>query len=38
VRTAQTAGITLIAVARQDDFEVFTHPQRIKEDAVADVA
>jgi FdhD protein len=38
VRTAQTAGITLIAVARQDGFEVFTHPQRIKEDAVAHVA
>jgi len=38
VRTAQTAGITLIAVARQDGFEVFTHPQRIREDAVAHVA
>jgi len=38
VRTAQTAGITLIAVARQDGFEVFTHPQRIRENAVAHVA
>ena len=38
VRTAQAAGITLLAVARQDGFEVFTHPQRIREDAVAHVA
>ena len=38
VRTAQAAGITLVAVARQDGFEVFTHPQRIREDAVVHVA
>ena len=38
VRTAQAAGITLVAVARADGFEVFTHPQRIREDAVAHVA
>ena len=31
LRTAETAGITLVAVARGDGFEVFTHPQRIKE-------
>jgi FdhD protein len=31
VRTAEAAGITLVAVARSDGFEVFTHPQRIKE-------
>jgi FdhD protein len=31
VRSAQAAGITLVAVARSDGFEVFTHPQRIKE-------
>ncbi len=31
VRTAETAGITLAAVARSDGFEMFTHPQRIKE-------
>jgi FdhD protein len=31
VRTADAAGITLVAVARSDGFEVFTHPQRIKE-------
>jgi FdhD protein len=29
VRTADAAGITLVAVARHDGFEVFTHPQRI---------
>ena len=31
VRTAETSGITLVAIARSDGFEVFTHPQRIKE-------
>jgi FdhD protein len=30
VRTAEMAGITLIAVARDDGFEVFTHPRRIE--------
>ena len=41
VRTAEAAGITLVAVARGDGFEVFTHPQRIKEttkDTVINVA
>lgn len=32
VRTAETAGITLIGIARNDGFEIFTHPQRIKEE------
>ena len=31
VRAAHAAGITLIAVARDDGFEVFTHAQRIAE-------
>jgi len=31
VRTAETAGMTLVAVVRNDGFEVFTHPHRIKE-------
>lgn len=31
LRTAEAAGITLIGVARDDGFEVFTHPQRITE-------
>jgi FdhD protein len=29
VRTADAAGITLVAIARSDGFEVFTHPERI---------
>jgi FdhD protein len=29
VQTAEAAGITLVAVARRDGFEVFTHPERI---------
>ena len=29
VRTADAAGITLIAVVRGEDFEVFTHPSRV---------
>jgi FdhD protein len=29
VREAEAAGITLIAVARDDGFEVFTHPERV---------
>jgi FdhD protein len=29
IRTAEQAGITLVAIARQDGFEVFTHPARI---------
>ena len=27
---AEAAGITLVAVARRDGFEIFTHPQRIR--------
>lgn len=30
VRTAEAAGLTLVAVARRDAFEVFTRPERIK--------
>jgi FdhD protein len=37
VRMADAAGITLIAIARADGFEVFTHPRRIASDAVAGV-
>jgi FdhD protein len=29
IRTAERAGITLVAVARADAFEIFTHPNRI---------
>jgi FdhD protein len=33
IRTAETAGITLVAVARADGFEVFAHAERIKQNA-----
>jgi FdhD protein len=32
VRTAEAAGITIVAVARDDGFEIFTHPRRIREE------
>jgi FdhD protein len=38
VRTAEAAGITLIGIARQDGFEIFTHPHRIVQDKVRHVA
>jgi FdhD protein len=38
VRTADAAGITLVAVARSDGFEVFTHRQRIAMQTVAHIA
>jgi FdhD protein len=38
VRTADAAGITLIAIARDDGFEIFTHPARIQEEIAAHVA
>jgi FdhD protein len=30
IRAAQAAGLTLIAIARDDGFEVFTHPHRLR--------
>jgi FdhD protein len=38
LRTAEAAGITLVAVARSDGFEVFTNPERILMDAAAHVS
>ena len=38
VRLADTAGITLIGIARADGFEVFTHPARIVAHQVQHVA
>ena len=32
LRTAEAAGLTVVAVARSDGFEVFTHPERIASD------
>src|ERR1700681_3555097 len=37
VRTAAAAGITLVAIARCDGFEEFTHPYRIAAEATAQV-
>ena len=30
VRMAEACGMTLIAIARKDGFEIFTHPHRVK--------
>jgi FdhD protein len=38
IRTAEAAGITLIAIARQDGFEVFTHAHRVLFEPVQHVA
>jgi FdhD protein len=38
VRMAEACGMTLIAIARKDGFEVFTHPHRVKGAAVTHVA
>lgn len=38
VQVAEEAGVTLIALARGDRFEVFTHPTRISPQENADVA
>ena len=38
IRTAEKAGITLIALARGDEFEIFTHSDRIYPGATSDVA
>jgi FdhD protein len=38
VRMADEAGITLVAVARHDGFEIFTHPRRVGREVAAHVA
>ena len=38
VRMAEACGMTLVAIARKDGFEVFTHPQRVKGERVTHVA
>jgi FdhD protein len=37
VRTAEAAGITLVAIARRDGFEIFTHRNRIAEEPAVHV-
>jgi FdhD protein len=38
IRTAEAAGITLIAIARGQDFEIFTHPGRVSDAEARHVA
>lgn len=38
IRLAEACGVTLIAVARAGDFEIFTHPRRIIDRAIPNVA
>ncbi|MDM9627273.1 formate dehydrogenase accessory sulfurtransferase FdhD [Rhizobium sp. S152] len=38
IRTAEEAGMTLVALVRGEDFEIFTHPHRIKAGSISDVA
>jgi FdhD protein len=38
VQMAEASGITLIAIARGDSFEIFTHPERITEQAASSAA
>ena len=38
IRTAEEAGMTLIALVRGEDFEIFTHPHRIQPGSISDVA
>lgn len=38
IRTAEAAGMTLIALTRGEDFEIFTRTDRITTGVVADVA
>jgi FdhD protein len=38
IRTAEAAGITLVGIARDDGFEVFTHKERVVPEALSHVA
>ena len=38
IRTAEAAGITLVAIARGDGFEIFTHPRRVGKERIVHVA
>ncbi|MFC5759102.1 formate dehydrogenase accessory sulfurtransferase FdhD [Rhizobium sp. GCM10022189] len=38
IRTAEEAGMTLVALVRGHDFEIFTHPHRLSPGSIADVA
>jgi FdhD protein len=38
IRLAEACGITVVAIARGADFEIFTHPERIVDRIIANVA
>jgi FdhD protein len=38
VRMAEACGMTLVAIARKDGFEIFTHPHRVKGELASHVA
>lgn len=38
IRTAEAAGMTLVALVRGEDFDVFTHPERLNDGAARHVA
>lgn len=38
IRLAEDCGMTLVAVARRQDFEIFTHPERLQSKAARHVA
>jgi FdhD protein len=38
VRMAEASGVTLVAIARKDGFEVFTHPHRVRGEVASHVA
>lgn len=38
IRTAEAAGITLVALVRGDEFDIFTHPERVATGAARNVA
>jgi FdhD protein len=38
VRMAEACGMTLVAIARKDGFEVFTHPHRVRGEVASNVA
>ncbi|WP_409527418.1 formate dehydrogenase accessory sulfurtransferase FdhD [Rhizobium sp. BK529] len=38
IGTAEEAGMTLVALVRGEDFEIFTHPHRLSPGNIADVA
>ncbi len=38
IRTAEAAGMTLVALVRGDEFDIFTHPQRVADGVARNVA